>query len=148
MKLIIIAAIARNRVIGRDGKLPWHLSEDLKRVKRLTTGHTLLMGRKTWNSLGKPLPNRRNVVLTRHPIPGVETYASIPAALEALKGEEKVFVFGGAEVFRALLDKADEMYLTIVDQEVEGDALFPRGENRLVRRPSFVRRKGVQLLRV
>ena len=104
MKLIIIAALNHKRVIGKDGSLPWHLSEDLKRIKRLTTGHTILMGRRTFESLGKPLPNRRNVVLTSRPLSGIETYKTIPEALEALKDEEKVFVFGGGNIFGQLLE--------------------------------------------
>lgn len=125
MKLIIIAALSRNRVIGKDGKLPWHISEDLKRFKRLTTGHTVLMGRKTYESLGKLLPNRRNVVLTSHTIPNVETYPTLAQALQALEKEEKVFVIGGGEIFAQLLDHADELHLTIIDKEVEGDTFFP-----------------------
>ena len=129
MKLIIIAALNRKRVIGKDGKLPWHISDDLKRIKRLTTGHTILMGRRTFESLGKPLPNRRNVVLTSKPIDNVETYATIPEALEALENEERVFVFGGGELFRQFLEKADEWLLTIVDQDAEGDTFFPPYEH-------------------
>ncbi|MCC6395716.1 MAG: dihydrofolate reductase [Bacteroidetes bacterium] len=125
MKLAIIAAIARNRGIGAGGQLPWHLSDDLKRFKRLTTGHAVLMGRKTYESIGKPLPNRRNVVLSRKPVPGVETYATIPAALNALKDEEWVFVIGGGEIFSLLLEKADKLYLTIVEKDVEADTFFP-----------------------
>lgn len=125
MKLIIIAALTRNRVIGKDGKLPWHISEDLKRFKRLTIGHTVLMGRKTFESLGKPLPNRRNVVLTSRPIPDVETYPTLAQALQALETEEKVFVIGGGEIFAQLIDHADELFLTLVDKEVEGDTFFP-----------------------
>jgi len=129
VKLIILAALNRRRVIGKDGKLPWHISEDLKRVKRLTTGHALLMGRRTFESLGKPLPNRRNVVLTSKKIDGVETFESIPEAFEALKNEEKVFVFGGGELFGQLLEKADEWHLTLVDQDIEGDTFFPPYEH-------------------
>jgi dihydrofolate reductase len=125
MKLIIIAALNRKRVIGKDGKLPWHISEDMKRVKQLTTGHTILMGRKTYESLGKPLPNRRNVVLSSKTIPGVETYQSLDSALTALSGQDKVFVFGGGKVFAETLHKADEMYLTVVDQDIDGDTFFP-----------------------
>lgn len=129
MKLIIIAALNRKRVIGKDGKLPWHISEDLKRIKRLTTGHTILMGRRTYESLGKPLPNRRNAVLTSQAIDNVETFKTIPEALQALKNEEKVFVFGGGEIFGQLLEKADEWLLTIVDQETDGDTFFPPYEH-------------------
>ena len=141
MKIAIIAAIGKNRVIGKDGKLPWHLSDDLKRFKRLTTGHTVLMGRKTWESLGKPLSNRRNVVLTSTSISGVESYATADTALAALKNEERVFVIGGAQVYAAFLDKADELLLTFVDQEVEGDAFFPPFEDLLQRRFKIIRRE-------
>ncbi len=125
MILALIAAVSRNRVIGKDGTLPWHISEDLKRFKRITTGHTVLMGRRTFESLGKPLPGRRNVVVTSRDLPGVETYRSIPEALNALAREPKVFVIGGGELFTALLDRVDELYLTIVDRDVEGDTFFP-----------------------
>lgn len=129
MKLIIIAAISRNRVIGKDGKMPWHISEDLKRFKQLTTGHTILMGRKTYESLGKALPNRRNVVLSSKDIPDVETYHSLADVLIALEKEEKVFVIGGGELYAQLLDQADELHLTLVDQEVAGDTFFPPYEH-------------------
>jgi dihydrofolate reductase len=132
--LALIAAVSRNRVIGKDGKLPWHISEDLKRFKRITTGHTVLMGRKTFESLGKPLPNRRNVVLTSRTLPGVETYRSISEALDALAGEAKVFVIGGGELFTALLDRVDEFYFTIVDRDVDGDTYFPPFEDLLATR--------------
>jgi dihydrofolate reductase len=132
--LALIAAVSRNRVIGKDGTLPWHISEDLKRFKRITTGHTVLMGRKTFESLGKPLPNRRNVVLTSRTLPGVETYRSIPEALDALAGEAKVFVIGGGELFTSLLDRVDEFYLTIVDRTVDGDTYFPPFEDLLATR--------------
>lgn len=125
MKLAIIAAIANNRVIGREGKLPWHISEDLKRFKRLTTGHAVLMGRKTYESLGRPLANRRNVVVTSAPIAGVECYHSIADALAAVENQETVFIIGGAQLYSHLFTKADLLYLTFVDRDVEGDVLFP-----------------------
>lgn len=141
MKLVIIAALGRNRVIGKDGKLPWHISEDLKRFKCLTTGHTVLMGRKTFESLGKPLPNRRNVVLTSQEISGVETYPTLAQALHALEQEEKVFVIGGGEVFAQLLDQADELHLTLVDKDVEGDTYFPPYEHLIGARFKLVSRE-------
>lgn len=131
MKLAIIAAIARNRVIGKTGTLPWYIPEDLKRFKRLTAGHTILMGRRTFESIGKPLPNRRNVVVSSHEIPGLETYPSVETALEALKDQERVFVIGGATLYAQLLERADELYLTLVNREVEGDTLFPPYEEFL-----------------
>jgi dihydrofolate reductase len=131
VKLAIIVAVARNRVIGKAGKLPWHISEDLKRFKRLTTGHTILMGRKTYESIGRPLPLRRNVVVSSRPLPGVESYRSIAEALASLSGEEKVFVIGGGTLFDVLLEEADELYITLVDQEVDGDTFFPPYEHLL-----------------
>jgi len=126
MKLIIIAALNNKRVIGKDGKIPWHVSEDLKRFKRLTLGHVVLMGRKSFESLGKPLPGRRNVVLTSRKITGVETFTSIDAALAALKDQGKVYVIGGGEIFKLFLERADEMCLTLIDNNIEGDTFFPR----------------------
>lgn len=125
MTVALIAALARNRVIGREGAIPWHLSEDLKRFKRLTTGSTVLMGRKTYASIGKPLPNRRNVVLTSRPIHGIECFSSLDAAFEALRDSGRIFVIGGGTLYAQLLDRADELYLTLLDRDAEGETLFP-----------------------
>ncbi|MFH1024889.1 MAG: dihydrofolate reductase [Planctomycetota bacterium] len=131
MNIIIIAALASNRVIGRDGKIPWRLPEDLRRFKRLTTGHAVVMGRKTWESIGKPLPDRRNIVISRRadfPLPqGVHRAENFEAALNLCRAaaETNVFVIGGAEVYRAALPLADEMHLTCLDRAVEGDVVFP-----------------------
>ena len=138
MKLIIIAALNKKRVIGKDGRLPWHISEDLKRFKRLTLGHTVLMGRKTYESMGKPLADRRNVVLTSKNISGVETYSSIGTELDALKEEENVFVIGGGEIFGQFLDHADELRLTFVDNDMDGDVLLPSYEHLIGSRFSLV----------
>lgn len=127
-ELVLIAAVARNGVIGRDNALPWRLKADLARFRALTLGHPVLMGRKTWESLGRPLPGRRNLVLTRQPghvAQGAEVFASPDAALAAVAGARRVFVIGGAEIYRALLPRADTLLLTEVDAEVEGDARFP-----------------------
>jgi dihydrofolate reductase len=129
--LAIIAALDHRRAIGKDGKLPWHIPEDLKRFKRLTTGHAVLMGRRTWESLGRPLPGRRNVVLSSSPVPGIESYASIEESLRALASAERVFVIGGGNVYAQLIDRADELYLTLVDRNVEADAFFPPYEHLL-----------------
>ncbi len=129
MKLALIAAVARNGGIGYKGELPWRLPEDMRRFKQITTGHAVLMGRKTFESLGKPLPNRRNVVLTHRAIPGVETYPAIEAALAALADEHRVFVIGGGEVYAQLLGNADELYLTHVHRDVTADAFFPPFEH-------------------
>jgi dihydrofolate reductase len=141
MRLIIIAALSRNRVIGKNGKIPWHISEDLKRFKRITSGHTVLMGRKTFESLGKPLPNRRNVVLTSRQIPGIETYDTLDKALHALKNEDKVFLIGGGEIFAQALERVDEMYLTLVDRDVEGDVYFPEYRHLIGKRFREVNRE-------
>lgn len=141
MRLIIIAALNRKRVIGKDGKIPWHISEDLKRLKKLTVGHTILMGRGTYESLQTPLPNRRHVVLTSRTLPGVETYATIPEALRALKDQEKVFIFGGGEIFTAMLGMADEWLLTLVDNDEDGDTFFPPYEHLVGRLFREVRRE-------
>jgi len=129
VKLALIAAVARNRGIGYKGELPWRLPEDMRRFKQMTTGHAVLMGRKTFEALGKPLPNRRNVVLTHRALPGIETYAAIDAALAALANEQRVFVIGGGEIYAQLLDNADELYLTHVQRDVTADAFFPPFEH-------------------
>jgi dihydrofolate reductase len=131
MILALIAAVAENRVIGTEGKLPWHISEDLKRFKRLTMGHTIVMGRKTYASIGRPLPGRRNVVLTSHPVPGAECHPTIDALLASLTAEPRVFIIGGATLYASFLDRADELYLTLVHREVPGDAFFPPFEHLL-----------------
>jgi dihydrofolate reductase len=125
VKIALIAAVARNLVIGRNGALPWHIAEDLKRFKRLTLGHPVLMGRRTWESIGRPLPGRRNVVVTSGDLTGVEHYPSVDAALEALKDQEIVFVIGGATLYARLLERADLLFLTQLATDVEGDTLFP-----------------------
>ena len=125
MKLIIIAALNRKGVIGRNGKIPWHIPEDMERFKELTTGHTVLMGRKTFESIGKPLPGRRNVVITSRNLPAVEYYHSINEALAALGAEEKVFVIGGGEIYKQTIARADSLLLSVVDDEEDGDTYFP-----------------------
>jgi dihydrofolate reductase len=131
VRLAIIAAVGHRRAIGKDGKLPWHIPEDLKRFQRLTMGHALLMGRGTWESLGRALPGRRNVVLSSSPLAGIESYDSIEQALRALSSVEKVFVIGGGKVYAQLIDRADEIYLTVVDRDVEADTFFPPYEHLL-----------------
>jgi dihydrofolate reductase len=131
VKLALIVAIAHNRAIGMEGRLPWHISEDLKRFKKLTTGHAVIMGRRTYESIGRPLPNRRNVVVTSRSLPAVETYPTLSQALDALSGEERVFVIGGGRLYTEALPKADELYLTLVGREVEADTFFPPYERLL-----------------
>ena len=140
-KVSLLAAVARNGVIGRDGQLPWHLREDLKRFKRLTLGHPVVMGRKTYdsiiNSLGKPLPGRDNIVVSRSLTlrePGCRSAASIGDALaEAARstGSEAIYVIGGAEIYRLALPFATHLDMTEIDADVQGDTRFPpfdRGE--------------------
>jgi dihydrofolate reductase len=129
MNLILIAALTRNRVIGKNRTVPWDIPEDMQRFKRLTLGHAVLMGRGTYETLSSPLTNRRNVVLTSRPIEGVETYPTISKAFEALKDERDVYVIGGGEVFSQLLLSAHELRLTLVDKEIEGDTFFPPYEH-------------------
>jgi dihydrofolate reductase len=130
MKTAIIAAIAPDGTIGHEGRIPWHLTDDLKRFKRLTIGHAVIMGRKTFESLGKPLPGRRNIVLTRNPqfhADGVTTFPDLDAALASCghAGETTAFIIGGAEVYRQALEKADALLLTHVHQQIAGDTKFP-----------------------
>ena len=127
MNVTLIAAIAQNGVIGREGQLPWRLPDDLARFKRLTTGKTVVMGRKTYESIGKPLPNRTNLVLTRTlaEIPGCTIVRTVEAALAACAHEPELWVIGGEAVYAAFLDRADALELTHVEAEVEGDARFP-----------------------
>lgn len=128
MSLALIVACAENRVIGRDGDLPWRLPDDLRRFRRLTTGHAILMGRRTWESIGRPLPKRRNLVVTRARIEraGVETFTSLETALEAVADEAEPFVIGGEALYAAALPRATRIHRTLVRAEVEGDAFFPQ----------------------
>jgi dihydrofolate reductase len=125
MKSVIIAAVSRNRVIGKNGKLPWHIPEDLQRFKRITTGHPVIMGRRTFDSLGRPLAGRTNIVISSRVINGVKTYPSLEFALSALKNEPEVFIIGGGQLFTRAIHIADELILTIVEKVVEGDTYFP-----------------------
>ncbi len=122
--------MAANRVIGRDGALPWHLPEDLKFFRKTTTGHPVVMGRKTWESLGRPLPNRRNLVLSRtlQDAPGAEILRS-PESLAALSLEGPAYIIGGAEIYQLLLPLTHEILLTVLPDPAEGDTFFPAFES-------------------
>ena len=127
-RVYLVAAVAANRVIGANGKLPWHLPEDLKHFKTLTLGHPVVMGRKTWESLGKALPGRENIVVTRAPgyaAPGASVASSLDAALALCAGEPKVFVIGGGELYAAALSVADGLMLTEIQRDYAGNARFP-----------------------
>jgi dihydrofolate reductase len=121
----IIVAASLNNVIGKDNKLLWRQSADLKRFKELTTGKTLVMGRKTYDSIGKPLPNRRNIVITRQQIeiPGCEVVHSLE---EALKLDDEIFILGGGEIYQKSIILADKIFFTRILTEIEGDTYFPQ----------------------
>ena len=128
MILSLIAALGKNRVIGDHNTLPWHLPADLKRFKELTAGHTVIMGRKTYESIGRPLPKRRNIIITRQAdlkIPGCEIADSLENAIKLVADEKEVFIIGGAQIFEQAITKADRLYLTLVDHDFPGDAFFP-----------------------
>src|SRR5438132_731590 len=135
MRISIIAAVAENGVIGRKGRLPWHLSGDLRRFKRLTMGHTIIMGRRTWESIGRALPGRRTVVVSRQPsypvgAADVQIAASLGNAIEVAvaAGDDEAFIVGGAELYREAVPTANRYYLTRVCAAVEGDTYFPEIE--------------------
>lgn len=125
--MIAVAAMSRNRVIGADGKIPWHLPEDLRWFKELTTGGTLLMGRVTFDTIGRPLPGRETIVMSRRPgleIPGVQVIRDLSGLRSArIKGD--VFVVGGSEIYRIALPYCRDLYMTEVLRDVEGDRYFP-----------------------
>jgi dihydrofolate reductase len=149
MKIVLVAAIGRNNVIGRNGQLPWRLKSDLKHFRALTTNRPVVMGRKTFESLGKPLPDRTNIVLTRNLgliVPGGALANSIDAAMgfarqdAVRRGVDEIMIIGGGDVFERMLPKADRLEITHVNASPEGDAFFPRLEPsdwREVKRVSF-----------
>ena len=134
MKIALVVAVSQNNVIGRDNQLPWHLPEDLQYFKSVTMGKPILMGRKTFDSIGRPLPGRKNIVITRDlewDAEGVEVVHSIDDALTAgtdacaVANSDEIMVIGGAQIYRDCLPIADRLYLTRVEAEIEGDAFFP-----------------------
>ncbi len=150
MRLISIVAMTPGRLIGRDGRLPWHVPEDLRFFKRTTTGHAVIMGRKTYESMNRPLPNRRNIVITRQPsyMPQVrhtesaddtaaatppvvkstlDVVGSLDAAIELCRArkEPDAFIIGGAQIYSAAMDRVDEMIITKIEGDYEGDTFFP-----------------------
>ncbi len=129
-RVCLVAAMGRNRVIGRDGDLPWHLPADLKAFKAVTLGKPVIMGRKTFDSIGRPLPGRMNIVISKNSrlkLPGATVCAGLPAALAAAAdyGAEEAMVIGGASIYEQALSFADELVLTIVQAEPDGDCWFP-----------------------
>lgn len=128
MRLSIIVAMDDNQLIGKNNALPWHLPADLGYFKKTTTGKTVLMGRKTYESIGRPLPNRRNVIVSRNEAfkaEGCEVVVSIEAALELAKSDDEVMVMGGASFYEQMLPSVDRLYITQIEGTYEGDAYFP-----------------------
>tara|TARA_R110000787_G_scaffold7747_5_gene26044 strand:+ start:748 stop:1236 length:489 start_codon:yes stop_codon:yes gene_type:complete len=134
--ITIIAAIGKNNELGKDNDLIWHLSADLKRFKKVTTGHTIIMGRNTFESIGKPLPNRRSVIITRNTSylqEGCDVVHSLEAAIELIKDEEAAFIIGGAQIYKETIEKnlADQLDITQVHQDFEADVYFPEIDTKV-----------------
>ena len=145
MKRSLVVAMDRNRVIGRDNRLPWRLPDDLAYFKRVTMGHPVVMGRRTWESIGKPLPGRTNIVLSSNPdyaAPGCTVVGSLEAAWRAAGDADEVFVIGGTSLFEETLPSAERIHLTEVEAAVEGDTFFPEfdrsqwSEREIARHPA------------
>ncbi len=127
-KISAIVAMSENRVIGDNNQLPWHLPADLKYFKTLTSGHPILMGRKTHESIGRPLPNRTNIILTRnrdYQTDGCMVVTSVQDAMQQVNGSDELFIIGGAEIYQQLMPQIQRIYLTIVHEDFHGDAFFP-----------------------
>lgn len=128
---IIVAVAGKKRVIGKAGGMPWHIPEELKRFKEITIGHPIIMGRKTHESIGKVLPERTNIVISRDPVyqaEGIIVAHSLEKAIQLAKdqpGSQEVFVIGGGEIYKQALPITDKLYLTVIDQEIAGDTFFP-----------------------
>lgn len=134
--LSIVVAKAKNNIIGKDNKLLWHLPEDLKRFKQLTTGHVIIMGRKTFKSLGRVLPNRKHVIFSKNPDfkvddPNVEIINSMLQIQEYIENEEENFVIGGAMIYNLLMPYVKKMYVTEIDKDFDGDTFFPKIQENL-----------------
>lgn len=129
MKISLIAAIAsENRALGKNNRLIYHIPEDLKRFKEITSGHPIIMGRKTFESIGQPLPNRTNIIITRdleYYVEGVEVVHSLDEALKEAEGTDEVFIIGGGQIYQEAISKADKLYLTVVEGNPDADTFFP-----------------------
>ena len=134
MIVTIVVAIGENNAIGKNNELLWYLPKDLRHFKTITKGHTVIMGRKTFESVGKPLPNRRNIIITRNTdlaIEGTEVVHTLEDALELCKQDEEVFIIGGAEIYKIAMPHTDKIYLTVVHENFEADAFFPEIDHNL-----------------
>ncbi|MDC9728851.1 MAG: dihydrofolate reductase [Methyloprofundus sp.] len=128
MKLSLIVAMAENRTIGINKQMPWHLSADLKKFKKITMGHPIIMGRKTFESIGRPLPGRKNIVISRnadYKQEGCVVFNDLESAIESCCKEEEVFVIGGATLYEVALEKSDRLYVTEINKSFSGDTWFP-----------------------
>ena len=133
MKISIIVAMARNHAIGLSNQIPWHLSADLKKFKAITMGAPILMGRKTYESIGKPLPGRQNIIISRNPKyqpEGCLVFNDVEKAIEACQHYDEIFIIGGASLYETMLSKADALYLTQINKDFEGDTFFPEINNK------------------
>lgn len=134
MKLSIIVAASQNNVIGKDNQLIWRLSADLKRFKALTTGHHIIMGRKTFDSIGKPLPNRTSIIISHqadYKAEGCIVVNSLEEALEKVPANQEAFIIGGGTIYKEVIDKADKLYLTLVHKKFDGDTFFPKVDEKI-----------------
>ncbi|HKQ26149.1 MAG TPA: dihydrofolate reductase [Burkholderiales bacterium] len=144
-RISIIVAYAENRVIGKAGSIPWRISEDLKRFRQLTMGHHIVMGRKTWESIGRILPGRKHIIISRKPgytVTGAKVVDSLNAAIAAARGDNEIFVIGGSEIYALVLPIADRILATEIDRKYEGDTYFPELEKGIWRETARELRHG------
>ncbi|MEE8589662.1 MAG: type 3 dihydrofolate reductase [Sulfurimonadaceae bacterium] len=131
-KISIIVAMAKNRVIGKDNDMPWHLPADLQHFRQMTLNRPIIMGRKTYESIGRPLPKRHNIIISRnvdYKVDGCDVVSSLDKAVEVAGEVEEIFIIGGGFLYNQTIDQADRLYLTFIDLDVEGDTLFPEYEH-------------------
>ena len=131
-KISLVCAMAKNRVIGKDNKMPWHLPADLKHFKNVTMSKPIVMGRKTFESIGRPLPGRQNVVISRNSdyiADGCDLVSSVEAAISLLRDQPEIMIIGGGFLYSQMIDQADHLYLTYIDLEIDGDTQFPEFEH-------------------
>ena len=145
--LSIIVAKGKNNIIGKDNEMVWHLPEDLKHFKNLTTGHTIIMGRKTFESLGKPLPNRKHIIFSQNPDfkvndENVEVVHSLLQIQDLIEGKEEAFVIGGAMIYNFLMPNVKKMYVTEIEKDFDGDTFFPIIDSEVWKETS--REKGIK----
>jgi len=131
-KISIIVAMAKNRVIGKDNDMPWHLPADLQHFRKMTSGKPIIMGRKTYESIGRPLPKRHNIIVSRNAdyrVDGCDVVSSLDEAVKIAGDVDELFIIGGGFLYNQAIDQADKLYLTFIDLEVDGDTLFPKYEH-------------------